>query len=137
MCLGPVSGRFPFRPEWPDGQGFADAAAGCQPGSARHTPGVASAMGAVQQPDGPMTQSLAAPLCGVQIQYALAALVVSGCMGNAGAPQNAMPVMRWDHHPEASEWTEATLDALKAEGFSCSSPRTRRGLEQFVGATIP
>lgn len=28
----------------------------------------------------------------------------------------ALPVMRWDHHPQAEAWTRATLDALRAEG---------------------
>lgn len=87
-------------------------------------------MGAVQQPDGPMTQSPRRSSVVRSVTALAAALVVSGCMGNAGAPQNAMPVMRWDHHPEASEWTEATLDALKAEGavLLASDPQ---GIEQF------
>jgi hypothetical protein len=28
----------------------------------------------------------------------------------------ALPVMQWDHHPQADEWTEATLAALQTEG---------------------
>lgn len=28
----------------------------------------------------------------------------------------ALPVTRWDHRPEAADWTHATLDALKTEG---------------------
>ena len=28
-------------------------------------------------------------------------------------PNSPMPVMRWDHRPEAGQWTEATLDALR------------------------
>lgn len=33
----------------------------------------------------------------------------------------ALPVMRWDHRPEAPVWTRATLDALKAEGAVLAS----------------
>ncbi len=32
--------------------------------------------------------------------------------GDAGS----LPVMRWDHRPEAERWTEATLAALKSDG---------------------
>ena len=32
------------------------------------------------------------------------------------ATKSALPVMRWDHHPQAEAWTRATLDALRAEG---------------------
>ena len=29
---------------------------------------------------------------------------------------SGLPVMRWDHHPEAEDWTRATLDALATDG---------------------
>ncbi len=32
--------------------------------------------------------------------------------GDAGS----LPVMRWDHRPEATQWTEATLAALRSDG---------------------
>jgi hypothetical protein len=31
-------------------------------------------------------------------------------------PPAALPAMAWDHQPEAAEWTEATLAALRTEG---------------------
>ena len=31
-------------------------------------------------------------------------------------PNSALPVMRWDHHPQAEDWTRATLDALSSDG---------------------
>lgn len=34
---------------------------------------------------------------------------------------DVMPVMAWDHRPEATEWTQATLDALRAEGAVLAS----------------
>ena len=49
----------------------------------------------------------------------LLALVPMAC---APAPDTAMnfattlPATRWDHRPEADDWTRATLEALKAEG---------------------
>jgi hypothetical protein len=46
----------------------------------------------------------------------------AACMDMAsGQPEGALPVMRWDHRPEAAEWTEATLDALRAEGAVLAS----------------
>lgn len=39
--------------------------------------------------------------------------------GDTGA--GAMPVMRWDHRPEATQWTAATLKALKSEGAVLAS----------------
>ncbi len=32
-----------------------------------------------------------------------------------------VPTMRWDHRPEASEWTEATLAALRSEGAALAA----------------
>lgn len=32
------------------------------------------------------------------------------------APTAVLPVMAWDHRPESSQWTDATLAALKAHG---------------------
>ncbi len=54
-----------------------------------------------------------------------ALLPLAGCMdmtaGASGQPAGALPVMRWDHRPEATQWTEATLDALKSEGAVLAS----------------
>jgi len=46
--------------------------------------------------------------------------VLAGC-SNANPPEvrldkAALPVMRWDHRPEADAWTAATLSALKDQG---------------------
>jgi Transglycosylase SLT domain len=51
-------------------------------------------------------------------------MLPAACMQNAdatGQPAGALPVMRWDHRPEAAEWTEATLQALKSEGAVLAS----------------
>jgi hypothetical protein len=40
---------------------------------------------------------------------------------DSGMTPGAMPVMRWDHRPEAQEWTEATLQALAVEGAVLAS----------------
>ena len=46
-----------------------------------------------------------------------AAFALSGCMLSApGGPRGILPATRWDHVPDASEWTKATLKALEAEG---------------------
>ena len=37
---------------------------------------------------------------------------MSSTMGFAGA----LPATRWDHRPEADEWTQSMLDALKTDG---------------------
>jgi hypothetical protein len=49
---------------------------------------------------------------------ALALLIpVAACAPAPAAEEpEGLPVMQWDHHPEADEWTEATLDALRTEG---------------------
>jgi hypothetical protein len=50
---------------------------------------------------------------------ALLALVPVVACAPAPEPQDtpeALPVMQWDHHPEAPEWTEATLAALQSDG---------------------
>lgn len=48
---------------------------------------------------------------------ALAALLPVIACAPAPAPvPDALPVMQWDHRPEADEWTEATLAALQTEG---------------------
>lgn len=48
-------------------------------------------------------------------------LMPVACMDTANSTPGAMPVMRWDHRPEAREWTAATLEALKSEGAVLSS----------------
>lgn len=44
----------------------------------------------------------------------------AACMQTADAPETSsaslLPVMRWDHRPEADNWTAATLAALRSEG---------------------
>jgi hypothetical protein len=50
----------------------------------------------------------------------LAALLLTSACMNAES-SGALPVMQWDHRPEAAEWTEATLDALKSEGAVLAS----------------
>jgi Transglycosylase SLT domain len=54
-----------------------------------------------------------------------ALLPLAGCMDMtadaSGQPAGALPVMRWDHRPEATQWTEATLEALKSEGAVLAS----------------
>ena len=48
---------------------------------------------------------------------ALAALLpVIACAPAPDPVPEALPVMQWDHRPEADEWTEATLAALQTEG---------------------
>ncbi len=48
---------------------------------------------------------------------ALAALLpVIACAPAPDPVPDALPVMQWDHRPEADEWTEATLAALQTEG---------------------
>lgn len=44
---------------------------------------------------------------------ALAAACVNG--SDASETAGATPVMRWDHHPEATVWTQRTLVAVAAE----------------------
>ena len=48
----------------------------------------------------------------------LGLVALAGCM-DAQATMgtgSGLPVMRWDHHPEAEDWTRATLDALATDG---------------------
>lgn len=56
------------------------------------------------------------PLAGLLLVAACAAPVE-----DLPPPVAALPVMQWDHHPEAPEWTEATLDALEQEGATLLS----------------
>ncbi|MFN0113891.1 MAG: transglycosylase SLT domain-containing protein [Paracoccaceae bacterium] len=51
----------------------------------------------------------------------LAALLLPSACMNTAESSGALPVMQWDHRPEAAQWTEATLDALKAEGAVLAS----------------
>lgn len=48
------------------------------------------------------------------------AITLCGCSvagpNGGGLEASALPVMRWDHRPEAPEWTSATLAALRAHG---------------------
>ncbi|MCB2117164.1 MAG: transglycosylase SLT domain-containing protein [Rhodobacteraceae bacterium] len=46
-------------------------------------------------------------------------LLPAACMQTADAEvgrADFLPAMRWDHRPEAQQWTTATLDALRDEG---------------------
>ncbi|MFZ5710627.1 MAG: lytic transglycosylase domain-containing protein [Pseudomonadota bacterium] len=49
-----------------------------------------------------------------------ALLFLSACT-SAVDRSGALPVMQWDKRPEAAEWTQATLDALKSEGAVLAS----------------
>lgn len=55
-------------------------------------------------------------------KFALATIglvALAGCKLSADSPSvtpGFLPATRWDHRPEASEWTEATLKALQSEG---------------------
>jgi len=51
------------------------------------------------------------------ISLLLVAVVLGACVRPAPVEEMAFvaPPMRWDHHPEAVEWTESTLDALSAK----------------------
>jgi hypothetical protein len=61
-----------------------------------------------------MSTSLRATLSRASI---LAALVpVIACAPAPEPVPEALPVMQWDHHPQGSEWTAATLAALQDEG---------------------
>lgn len=68
-----------------------------------------------------MTFSIARPFR--TMRPFLLALVVpmAACMQTDMPTTEAMPVMAWDHRPEATDWTEATLEALKAEGAVLAS----------------
>lgn len=57
-----------------------------------------------------------AKLCHISIFVTLA--FISGCDSTpADTPaESDSPVMRWDFHPEASEWTKAVLNALQTHG---------------------
>ncbi len=44
-------------------------------------------------------------------------LVSAGCAARAPeSPDPVVPVMRWDHRPEARDWTLATMSALQTHG---------------------
>lgn len=62
-----------------------------------------------------MLKSLTRPLA------LCAVLATSACVMPADGATDAMPVMRWDHRPEAGQWTAATLDALRTEGAVLTS----------------
>lgn len=48
---------------------------------------------------------------------ALAALLpLAACAPEPAPVPEALPMMQWDHRPEAEAWTEATLAALQGEG---------------------
>jgi Transglycosylase SLT domain len=42
----------------------------------------------------------------------MAGCVGAGGMGGTGSKTATLPVMRWDHRPEADQWTAATLNAV-------------------------
>lgn len=53
------------------------------------------------------------------IVAALLAALTSGCVAvgvREAEAESVAPVMRWDHRPEASVWTEASLEALGTHG---------------------
>ncbi|MEI4470881.1 transglycosylase SLT domain-containing protein [Frigidibacter sp. MR17.24] len=45
----------------------------------------------------------------------VAATALSGCM-QTGDGFDEPPAMRWDHRPEAAEWTQAAISALASDG---------------------
>lgn len=62
----------------------------------------------------------------------VAAMAVTACAGGAEVSRDApsstqLPTLRWDHRPEADEWTRAVLDALDTHG---------QALPQLVPADI-
>lgn len=73
--------------------------------SARHEKRAGLRRGGAALPDGEMMR--------VTMMIAgLAALVLTGCVQPAASTDSlpaALPLMRWDHRPEAAQWTEATL----------------------------
>jgi hypothetical protein len=76
------------------------------------------------------TPSLRARLLRVSALAALVPLIAC-----APAPEPvpaALPVMQWDHRPEADEWTAATLAALKTEGAELLSE-----IPDDIGAWCP
>lgn len=51
------------------------------------------------------------------IAAALALAALAGCAApEVTRADRVLPAMRWDHRPEAADWTAATLAALRAEG---------------------
>lgn len=50
-----------------------------------------------------------------------AALAVAGCAAKPVQTETAHLVMRWDHRPEASQWTDATLEAMRTHGASLAA----------------
>lgn len=70
------------------------------------------------------------------------ALLPAACVESGGTVDQAafLPAMRWDHRPEAAEWTAATLEALRAEGAVLAST-VPADIETFcpnyVEATMP
>lgn len=44
------------------------------------------------------------------------ALLTSACVMTDEQAGGELPPMRWDHRPEATEWTAATLSAIQGEG---------------------
>lgn len=101
---------------------FAEAG---RAGPADSTQGLRTAIGGavlgIRRPNLSVTTVLrtrSARLSPKSLALALVALLpVAAC---APAPREAppplMPVMQWDHHPEAQEWTAATLAALQSDG---------------------
>lgn len=73
-----------------------------------------------------------------QALAAVALLALAGCEAandarSAVRPPMLLPPMRWDHRPEASEWTRATIAALQADGAVLVSS-VPRDIERFCPA---
>jgi hypothetical protein len=51
----------------------------------------------------------------IRVAAASVALLLSACAAPS-SPVTETPAMRWDFHPEAPQWTGATLDALEGPG---------------------
>ena len=49
-----------------------------------------------------------------------ALLPLAACMPSAETVNrsDSLPALRWDHHPQADDWTRATIDALSGHGMA-------------------
>ena len=64
------------------------------------------------------------PLSAARLAAAAALIPLAACAPapvDVAAVPDALPVMAWDHRPEADQWTEATLAALQDEGAALLS----------------
>lgn len=58
------------------------------------------------------------------LAVAFALVLPMACTMGAGAsPEDDAPVARWDHRPEATQWTEATLSAISTKGTALTTTK--------------